>query len=72
MTTTELHNMLLHYNLENGKHELRSDFKFEDLLGERAHCEYCNDGMTNVLAIIHPEVYANFCPMCGRELRHNV
>lgn len=36
MTTTELHNMLLHYNLENGKHELRPDFKFEDLLSERA------------------------------------
>ena len=67
MNTIDLHNQLLHDNLEIGVRELRTDFEFENLF-EPADCSYCGNGTISVLAIIHPEITAKYCPMCGRKL----
>lgn len=68
MTITDLHNKLLEFRLENGQQDLRADFDFESLF-EPPECSYCGNGTVQVLAIIHPEVSAKYCPMCGRAIR---
>lgn len=67
MNTVDLHNQLLHDSLEIGVRELRNDFEFENLF-EPPNCGYCGNGTISVLAIIHPEIAAKYCPMCGRKL----
>ena len=68
MNILELHNKLLQSYLEIGKKQLRADFKFENLF-EPPDCSYCGNGTIPVLAIIHPEIPAKYCPMCGRAIR---
>lgn len=68
MTTIELHNQLLEFRMANGDKDLRADFNFENLF-ESSDCSYCGNGTVQVLAIIHPEVPAKYCPMCGRAIR---
>lgn len=68
MNIIELHNKLLQFYLETGKKQLRADFEFENLF-EPPDCSYCGNGTIPVLAIIHPEVPAKYCPMCGRAIR---
>lgn len=68
MNTIELHNKLLQFYLETNQKQLRADFEFENLF-EPPDCSYCGNGIIPVLAIIHPEVPAKYCPMCGRAIR---
>ena len=68
MTITELHNKLLEFYLENGHQDLRADFNFESLF-EPPDCSFCGNGTIPVLAIIHPEIPAKYCPMCGRAIK---
>ena len=67
MNITELHNKLLEFRLESGQQDLRADFNFESLF-EPPDCSFCGNGTIPVLAIIHPEIPAKYCPMCGRKL----
>jgi len=67
MNTIELHNQLLQFYFKTGNKQLRADFEFENLF-EPPDCSYCGNGTIPVLAIIHPEIPAKYCPMCGRRL----
>lgn len=67
MNVIELHNKLLEFHFDHGKQDLRADFNFESLF-EPPECSFCGNGTISVLAIIHPEVPAKYCPMCGRKL----
>lgn len=69
MDIIELHNQLLEFRMANGDKDLRADLNFESLF-EPPNCSYCGNGTVQVLAIIHPEVPAKYCPMCGRRLRN--
>ena len=66
MTTTDLHNQLLQYNLTNGVQQLRSDFEFNDLF-EPVPCEYCSR-----LTEYYGFITWNYCPQCGRKLKKGI